>query len=108
MLAVRDGEWKLLMNPDRSRVELYNIPEQPMELHSCADKHPDVVERLSKKVMAWQKTLPPGPVTDRPGSAEYPGYPENAGRGPHMDAKKFESFMRQVKVTVTRRDGLQD
>jgi arylsulfatase A-like enzyme len=43
MLAVRDGQWKLLLNPDRSRVELYNIPTDPSERNNVAAQHPDVV-----------------------------------------------------------------
>ena len=33
MLAIRQGKWKLLMNPDRSRVELYDIPSDPTLPH---------------------------------------------------------------------------
>ncbi len=104
MLAVRDGDWKLLFNPDNSRVELYNIPKQPMELHSAADKHPEIVDRLRRMALDWQKELPRGPATDRPGSDEYPGYPENAGRGPHMDPEVFNTIMQPIRVTVTRED----
>lgn len=72
MLAIRDGRWKLLMNPDRSRIELYDIPSDPTELNSVADRHPDVVERLSERVLAWQKTLPAGPIEKAAGSNDYP------------------------------------
>jgi len=72
MLAVREGRWKLLMNPDRSRIELYDIPSDPTELDNIAGQHPDVVRRLSEKVLAWQKTLPPGPVDKVAGSNAYP------------------------------------
>jgi len=72
MLAVRDADWKLLMNPDHSRVELYKIPEQPMELNSRAEQNPQVVERLSQLVLQWQQELPKGPTARKPGSDEYP------------------------------------
>lgn len=72
MLAIRDGDWKLLMNPDRSRVELYKIPEQPMELDNRADQNPQVVERLSKLILQWQQELPKGPTASQPGSNDYP------------------------------------
>ena len=72
MLAVRDDRWKLLMNPDRSRVELYDIPNDPTELDNVAIQHADVVERLSEKVLAWQKTLPAGPIETAAGSNVYP------------------------------------
>lgn len=72
MLAIRDGKWKLLMNPDRSRVELYDIPNDPREMINLADRNPDIVKKLSDKVLAWQKTLPPGPVDQVAGKANYP------------------------------------
>ena len=72
MLAIRDGRWKLLMNPDRSRVELFDIPADPTELNNVAGQHPDIVERLATQVLAWQKTLPDGPVDPGAGSNAYP------------------------------------
>ncbi len=72
MLAIRDGKWKLLMNPDHSRIELYDIPTDPTELDNVADQHPDVVNELSTKVLEWQKTLPPGPIEKVAGSNAYP------------------------------------
>jgi N-acetylgalactosamine-6-sulfatase len=71
MLSIRDGKWKLLMNPDRSRVELYDIPGDPSELSNVAKKHPDIVKRLSKQVLTWQATLPEGPVLPNAGSNAY-------------------------------------
>jgi len=62
ILSVRDGEWKLLMNPDLSRVELYNIPKDPGEMNNLAEEQPALVKRLSAKALAWQKGLPPGPL----------------------------------------------
>lgn len=72
VLAIRDGRWKLLLNPDRSRVELYDIPGDPSELNNLADRHPDVVERLAKQVLAWQQTLPKGPLDPEAGQNSYP------------------------------------
>lgn len=82
ILAVREGDWKLLMNPDRSRVELYDIPRDPTQLRNVADRHSDVVERLAKKVLAWQKTLPPGPIEPTAGKDDYrwPGSPRAGSR----------------------------
>jgi hypothetical protein len=72
MLSVRDANWKLYLNPDRSRIELYDIPHDPTQLQNVADKHPDVVARLSDQVLAWQKQLPPGPIDPGAGSNDYP------------------------------------
>lgn len=71
MLSIRDGQWKLLMNPDRSRVELYNIVADPSELDNQATNHPEVVKTLSEKLLAWQKTLPEGPADKSAGSNAY-------------------------------------
>jgi len=72
MLAIRDGKWKLLMNPDRSRIELYVIPGDPTELDNVADQHPDIVKKLSERLLKWQKTLPAGPIDREVGSNAYP------------------------------------
>ncbi len=71
MLAIRDDQWKLLMNPDRSRVELYDIPADPREMNNLADDYPNVVRRLSKKVLAWQQTLPKTPLHEECGESEW-------------------------------------
>ena len=60
------------MNPDRSRVELYDIPNDPRERHNLAEHRPEIVERLSKKLLAWQKTLAPGPIDPGAGGDGYP------------------------------------
>ncbi len=72
ILAIRRGKWKLLMNPDRSRVELYEILRDPTELDNLADQNPEIVAKLSEKLLEWQKTLPPGPIEAAAGSNAYP------------------------------------
>jgi len=72
ILAIREGDWKLLINPDRSRIELYNIPSDPTELNNLADDHPEIVERLASQVLGWQKTLPEGPIEPEAGKLQYP------------------------------------
>ena len=72
MLAIREGNWKLLMNPDRSRVELYDIPADPTEMSNRARELPDVVKRLSSQLLRWQATLPKGPVDRSAGANHYP------------------------------------
>jgi arylsulfatase A-like enzyme len=72
MLSVRHGNWKLLFNPDRSRVELYDIPHDPSELTNLATARPEVVEPLMAKSLAWQATLPKGPVEPAAGKNDYP------------------------------------
>lgn len=72
ILAVREGPYKLLFNPDGSRVELYDIPRDPGEYNNVAPEHPDVVQQLMKKGIAWQKSLPPGRFDKEAGRADYP------------------------------------
>ena len=74
MLAVRDGDFKLLMNPDRSRVELYEIPKDPTQLTNVAEKHPDLVAGMAEQLLAWQATLPAGPTDPGAGQANF-GWP---------------------------------
>ena len=57
-LAIRDNQWKLLVDPDGKQVELYRPVDDPEERHNLADQHPDVVDRLKPIVLQWQKTLP--------------------------------------------------
>ncbi|MBN1293161.1 MAG: sulfatase-like hydrolase/transferase [Candidatus Latescibacteria bacterium] len=77
MLAIRDGDWKLLMNPDNTRIELYDIPNDPTELSNVAEKYPELVLRLSHTLLEWQKTLPEGPLHKDAGSNYYPWPGEN-------------------------------
>jgi arylsulfatase A-like enzyme len=70
--AIRDGQWKLLYNPDGSRTELYDIPRDPSELNNLAAAHPDIVKRLRVRAVAWQETLPEGPIDSAAGKNDYP------------------------------------
>ena len=71
-IAIRDDRWKLLLNPDRSRVELYDLVRDPMEADNVAHENPDIVARLSATVLAWQKRLPSGPVDANAGKNDFP------------------------------------
>jgi len=73
MLAIRDGDWKLLMNPDGSRVELYDIPRDPTELNNLAERKPQIVKQLMSPLLAWSRSLPPGPIRPSAGRNDYPG-----------------------------------
>jgi arylsulfatase A-like enzyme len=80
-IAIRDGAWKLLLNPDRSRVELYDIPRDPMQVDNLADRHPDVVARLADRALAWQRQLPAGPADPNAGQVAYP-WPGSSAKAP--------------------------
>jgi arylsulfatase A-like enzyme len=57
-LAIRSGRWKLLMNADGSRVELYDLETTPKEDKNVAEAHPAVTKRLSERLLAWRLALP--------------------------------------------------
>lgn len=57
-LAVRDGQWKLLMNIDGSDVELYNVEKDKMETKNLASEQIAITVQLKKKIIEWWNTLP--------------------------------------------------
>lgn len=60
-LAIRDGNWKLLVDRDGSNVELFDVIQDPDETMNLAEKHPDVVAKLRAKVIAWDKSVNDNP-----------------------------------------------
>jgi N-acetylgalactosamine-6-sulfatase len=60
-LGIRHGPWKLLMTPDRTRVELYRQPQDWGEKTNLAGQHRATADRLSKMLLAWKATLPEEP-----------------------------------------------
>jgi N-acetylgalactosamine-6-sulfatase len=71
-LAIREGDYKFLVNRDGTRPELYNIPKDPMELNNLADRMPDIVKKLQEPLQAWHKTLPEGNWDASAGQNSYP------------------------------------
>lgn len=71
ILSIRDGDWKLLFNPDGSRTELYNIPADPMESNNLASAQNAIVARLKRLALDWQQTLPPGPMDATAGKNDW-------------------------------------
>ena len=63
-LSVRDGQWKLLCEYDGSKAELYDLMKDVGEKRNLAADQPEIVERLTKAVIAWHQSMPPdnGPV----------------------------------------------
>lgn len=57
-IAVRDGEWKLLVNDDGSDVMLFNIYNNQRENFDVSEKYPEVTERLKKMALDWRSILP--------------------------------------------------
>jgi len=57
-LAVRRDSWKLLMNPDGSKLALYDLATDPSEKHNLAATKPELARELSKLVLDWRATWP--------------------------------------------------
>ena len=56
-LAIRDGDWKLLVAGDGSHAELYDVIQDPNEKQNLAENHPDIVKRLTAAVSAWDRGI---------------------------------------------------
>lgn len=57
-VAMRAGDWKLLVNADGSDVQLYNLATDRNEAHNIAAGNPEVARRLTEQALAWRKSLP--------------------------------------------------
>ena len=57
-VAMREGDWKLLVNADGSDLQLYDLKNDPKETTNVAEEHADVAARLKEKALAWRKSLP--------------------------------------------------
>ncbi|MDZ4401907.1 sulfatase-like hydrolase/transferase [Prosthecobacter sp.] len=57
-VAVRDGDWKLLVNADGSQTELYHLARDPNETKNLAETESATVERLRKAALAWRAAMP--------------------------------------------------
>jgi len=62
-LGIRDGKWKMMVNQEFNRIELYDIEADWAETTNVADDNPDVVKALTKKVLVWKRSLPIDPPT---------------------------------------------
>lgn len=57
-VAVREGDWKLLVNADGSGTELYDLAADPNETANVAEGHAAIVKRLTRLAMDWRRSLP--------------------------------------------------
>jgi arylsulfatase A-like enzyme len=59
-LAMRQGPWKVLINPDGNGLELYNVVSDRTESNDLAASQVEIAKKMSQAVLAWKKTLPVG------------------------------------------------
>jgi arylsulfatase A-like enzyme len=57
-VAVRDHQWKLLVNADGSDTELYDLSKDRNETENVAAANPAIAERLKSEALRWRKSLP--------------------------------------------------
>jgi arylsulfatase A-like enzyme len=57
-LAMRDGNWKLLVNSDGSGAELYDVVADRSESCDVAGDHPDITKRMTEQMLQWRQSLP--------------------------------------------------
>ena len=55
---MRRGPWKLMMNPDRSEMQLYNIENDPSELINYIVNKPELAEAMARELLEWKASLP--------------------------------------------------
>lgn len=57
-LAIRSGKWKLLVDYHMNDVELYDMDTDYFETTNVAEKHPEIVKELKRKLITWRTYLP--------------------------------------------------
>ena len=57
-MAVRDGQWKYLVNYDGSDPQLYDLDADPSESVNLASAGNEVVRRLHAALMTWNSAMP--------------------------------------------------
>ena len=57
-LAVREGDWKLLVQPDGTGAELYQLTTDAKETTNLADREQERAARLTRMALQWRKSVP--------------------------------------------------
>jgi arylsulfatase A-like enzyme len=60
-VAMREGNWKLLVNADGSGAELFDLARDPNETRNISATRTEVAERLVAAALGWRRSLPPAP-----------------------------------------------
>ncbi len=56
-LAIRDGDWKLLIDPDGSNAHLYDLASDPGEQTNLLSDDPDQAKELWRKIRQWAASV---------------------------------------------------
>ena len=57
-LAIRSGDWKLLMNSDSTDIQLYNIKTDEYETNNVKDSEQAIAGKLKGQLLQWWNSLP--------------------------------------------------
>jgi arylsulfatase A-like enzyme len=57
-VAIREGKWKLLINADGSKAELYDLSTDPKETTNQSENHSPTAARLRAAALSWRQGLP--------------------------------------------------
>ncbi|MDR1666826.1 MAG: sulfatase-like hydrolase/transferase [Bacteroidales bacterium] len=57
-LAIRQDNWKLLINADGTEASLYDLSADQRETTNLCEKYPDLTKELKEKVLHWRNALP--------------------------------------------------
>lgn len=57
-LAVRDGHWKCLVNPESDQVELFDLAKDRNEQTNRAQDQPELARKLTRLVRDWRRSVP--------------------------------------------------
>jgi arylsulfatase A-like enzyme len=68
-VAVRDGDWKLLVHADGTQAELYHLARDPNESKNLAATEKETAKRLQKAALEWRRTLPEIPLASTENAA---------------------------------------
>ena len=52
-LAMRSGKWKILMEPDGTKKQLYNLDKDHKESKNLADDEKEITAQLTEKLQSW-------------------------------------------------------
>lgn len=57
-LAIREGDWKLLINTDGTNAQLYHLKTDPGEHNNLAEREGERTKKLTDAVMSWRQHMP--------------------------------------------------
>src|SRR3546814_576875 len=57
-LAMRERNWKLLINADSTTIELYDLEKDQAENHNLTEKYTEIARRMATQVLVWKRSMP--------------------------------------------------